>query len=639
MTAMEPQSIAAVLALGLIAALATAAPGQVPSSEGRPDGDVSAPLRSALSAGEIHRYAVLGAVARPGVYICVDDDLTLAELVGAAGGSRPHAAGSAQIIRRGHTGPRLNCSPPSTARLSPGDVVVVEAAVAVESGWVGVALVGLRPGEPVVIQVPAPAPTLDQLLAALNQKPSLVDSVRLLRTSSRRTPTSEIQLAGQLIEGDIVVFDPEAIDRSALAKAESFPPPVLIPRRERQPDVEMVIRPQQRLALDVQAPFAAEFLRMAATAAADATADGGAATGAGAQNSVSGAVENFPEEIWSLSAPRKANLDPPASQAASLPDAGLQSTPEFVADPVRERLASEGASAVASDADQHAQQDGASSQSFESFEQTLEADGQQSVGNSQHLVATSLVAAPYETSARGARGVTSENAEPERMMTPQGGIMIALAENNRHLSTATTGARSVESDVPDVALSPRVPAPSDPSTGGQSKGPAARVLPVGITVLATVLVCFAASLLWSRLGDSTGLPGKALGDGTEPSTFCAPPQRSGTLQRLINNALPIIEEPTLLPERADFHGEAVGRRRMRIDAEQNLSGPHFAAPQRAPQSVAVPEAAGTANTRPKRDVPPVDTPADEAPASSSRDAARGGLLDRVLVAMEREKRR
>src|SRR5690606_21190513 len=112
-----------------------------------------------------------------------------------------------------------------------------------------------------------------------------------------------------------------------------------------------------------------------------------------------------------------------------------------------------------------------------------------------------------------------------------------------------------------------------------------------------------------------------------------------TLNRLINNELPIIEEPTLLPDRAGFHGEAVGRRRLRIDAEQTLSGPHFAVPQQTPRPVAVPETAGTANTRPNREDSSAETPSGDAAASANRGTTQGGLLDRVLVAMEREKRR
>src|SRR5690606_9438314 len=121
--------------------------------------------------------------------------------------------------------------------------------------------------------------------------------------------------------------------------------------------------------------------------------------------------------------------------------------------------------------------------------------------------------------------------------------------------------------------------PSSPPGMDAAPGIGMRALTVGLTVLGTALICFAASLLWSRLDDSTGLPGTAAGRSSELLPIHSQTERRSTLERLINNTLPIIEEPTLLPEGTDFHGEAVGRRRLRIDAEQNLSGPHFAAPQ------------------------------------------------------------
>jgi hypothetical protein len=623
MTATEPQSIAAVLALGLIATLATAAPGQVQSPERRAGGDVSTPVEDDAPAdeigtsGELHHYAILGAVKRPGVYLCVDDDLTLAELVNAAGGTSPQAGAAAQVIRRGHTGPRLNCSPPSTARLTPGDVVAVESSAAADSGWVGVALVGLQPGEPVVVQVPAPAPTLEQLIAALNQTPALMDSVRLLRTSSRNVPPADGQ-PGQLAEGDIVVFDPPAIDRAALAEAESFPPPVLIPRRERRADVKIEIRPQQRAAINEATDADGETVLMAATAAA------------GSDAAVQ--AEQRPDEVWSLTSPPEPKLEQPASPPMAWPD------------PMANAASASKGRPPADDRDAAGQQvadDRVTDNEAVSLDRADDARADRSARNSRELVAASLVSAPPGAAGRSEPGGgPSATAEPERMSTPQGGVMISLAGIDRQRGALPTTARINEAGAANAAALPaKVPTPSDPSVPGNAPTSGARTLPLGITVLATILVCFAASLLWARLGDSTGLPGTTTGLGSEELPLHAPPERRGTLQRLINNALPIIEEPTLLPDRADFHGEAVGRRRLRLDAEQNLSGPHFAAPQKAPQPVAVPETAGTANTRPKRDASSVDTPAGDATASSNRDAAQGGLLDRVLVAMEREKRR
>jgi hypothetical protein len=597
MTATEPQSIAAVLALGLIALLATAAPAQVQPTPIRHTGGVS----QESSPRSVHHYGILGAVDRPGVYVSVHDDLTLAELVTAAGGTVPRAARTAQVIRRGHTGPRLNCSPPSTARLLSGDVVVVQDLRAAENSppkgeLVTVALVGITPDKPVVLPLLPQLASVDQLIAALHQDSTLIESARILRPSAGPSPHSEEEPPTRLLAGDIVVFDPTTIDRRALAQAESFPPPVLIPERTPRTNVEMVIRPQQ------QFPGAGETIPAAATVIVEQPA----------------AVEQSAEDVWSLSDSSDQELALPTSSPSplELPESLPAMRASEEQPPTDEEVAA-------------------------SIEQTVEADDTHSSGESRNVLATSLVAAPPEMPPRSAEsGTAAAMPEPERMAVSQGGAM--LAPRGRVQPRPDLGRAAADDNagvVQVAAVQAGVPTPSDPVRDGNSPGLGMRAVTLGITVLATALICLAASLLWSRLEDSTGLPGNVTGHSNEPLPIHSRTEDRSTLQRLINNALPIIEEPTLLPEGADFHGEAVGRRRLRIDAEQSLSGPHFAAPQRAPQSVAVPEAAGTANTRPKREAPPVDTPAGDATASSTRDAAQGGLLDRVLVAMERERRR
>ena len=78
---------------------------------------------------------------------------------------------------------------------------------------------------------------------------------------------------------------------------------------------------------------------------------------------------------------------------------------------------------------------------------------------------------------------------------------------------------------------------------------------------------------------------------------------------------------------------------IRADAQQTLTGPHFGASQQISPPGAVQATAGTANTRSEREDSPAVSTADQAVAPPQRASAQGGLLDRVLVAMEREKRR
>jgi hypothetical protein len=602
MTALEPQSTAAALALCLIAALATAVPAQLQPPQRKGHENATSVSAREPAAVELHHYGILGAVGSPGVYICVHDDLTLAELVSAAGGATPQAAGSAQVIRRGHTGPRLNCSPPSTAALAPGDVVVLEhaAAGAIEqpSSMVGVGLVGLTKAMPVVVQVPPPLTELPQLLGALHQEPALIDSVRILRTASRQFQTSGDQPPGRLIAGDIVVFNPADVDHAALAQAQAFPPPVLIPQRERVEQQRMIIQPYRPDVWVDETVTAETSIGEAVPVAATTAQEVPAKTG------------DLPEDVWPL-------MHEPAASIASNSAPPL-ALPETVSQPID--AGPEAPSAVAP--------------TFPGPEaDRIPAD--QICRETQPIVATALTGAMDRPSATGSLAHARQSREPQRMAAlPHDGTLAMASEVGGPRATAAKYVRTASS-------SGRLQqaAAANSSTFNPARGFGRRAISVGIFVLATALFCFVASLLWSRLDDSTGLTRASNGATDAALPLHAHAVHRTALDRLINNALPIIEEPTPLPERSNYFGEAVGRQRLRIDADQTLTGPHFAAAQQISQPVAVPASAGTVNTRSKREDSPAGAAASDAETSPRRQTVQGGLLDRVLVAMEREKRR
>lgn len=54
------------------------------------------------------------------------------------------------------------------------------------------------------------------------------------------------------------------------------------------------------------------------------------------------------------------------------------------------------------------------------------------------------------------------------------------------------------------------------------------------------------------------------------------PQQVNTVQALIDNRVPIIEETVETPKSLQFQGEAVGHRRLRLDRSHVLAGPHAA---------------------------------------------------------------
>ncbi|MBX3443620.1 MAG: hypothetical protein KF774_14530 [Planctomyces sp.] len=101
---------------------------------------------------------------------------------------------------------------------------------------------------------------------------------------------------------------------------------------------------------------------------------------------------------------------------------------------------------------------------------------------------------------------------------------------------------------------------------------------------------------------------------------------------LVDNRLPIIEEPLQLPERLQFYGKAVGQARLIVHAAQPLAGPHFAAPKAAEAPLAV---VATAET------PVASADANERqPVTGVTPRSKNeGLLERVLIAMDREGRR
>jgi hypothetical protein len=99
------------------------------------------------------------------------------------------------------------------------------------------------------------------------------------------------------------------------------------------------------------------------------------------------------------------------------------------------------------------------------------------------------------------------------------------------------------------------------------------------------------------------------------------------LAQLIRGELPVLDEPVVLPARVALHGKAVGQKRLVIHPPQSLAGPHFGAAAPVEEKVAA-----------ARDSKPVaSAAAPSSTARSSKDAE--GLLDRVLLAMQREGRK
>jgi hypothetical protein len=115
-------------------------------------------------------------------------------------------------------------------------------------------------------------------------------------------------------------------------------------------------------------------------------------------------------------------------------------------------------------------------------------------------------------------------------------------------------------------------------------------------------------------------------------------QARSSLDALINDELPLTEEPTQLPSRMKFYGRPAGRRKIRIDAGQQVGGPHFShspsakATERQQYETANSASPGTASDQALPNSGPVaDSGSRRARPMIHSPEQTSGLLDRVLT--------
>ena len=104
------------------------------------------------------------------------------------------------------------------------------------------------------------------------------------------------------------------------------------------------------------------------------------------------------------------------------------------------------------------------------------------------------------------------------------------------------------------------------------------------------------------------------------------------LAQLIRGELEIEDEPVVLPSRIALHGQAVGQKRLIVHPPEALAGPHFASSPAATEKARVTQSAIEDGPVRRDSETSVKTP-----VRSARDTE--GLLDRVLLAMQREGRK
>lgn len=172
---------------------------------------------------------ILGEVALPGVYTG-DGEVTLQQVVQAAGGLTPQASPSVQIVR-GERGGRsiLFYNPGGRDVLQHGDFIVVEGLRApgghVATAHPGVTWLGFMGvlSRPVVVPVKPDQAQLVTMMRALNQTPELARVVRPI-IPARATPSNNPQ--DPLPSGTILAVPTQMLVASQLPE---FPPAATIP--------------------------------------------------------------------------------------------------------------------------------------------------------------------------------------------------------------------------------------------------------------------------------------------------------------------------------------------------------------------------------------------------------------------------
>lgn len=575
-------------------------------------------------AAEQHYYGVLGAVNRPEVYVTSDRQLTLVALIAAARGLSGDASEIVSVIRNGRSGLKFRYSPESAERLLPGDVVVVnrvsrgrpsnpssqplrvaghDAVGEPTHQMRAVAFVGLVDDRPIIVSVD---PSLPQLIDSLYQPVDLIRSVRVIRADYSDAGAAFDPQTDPLINGDVIVFDPARIDRWGLARVRRHPSAI--------PIEAVSVASPERLLLATDTP---EIDDSAPSPEPPLSLD---------------APENPPTADNTETLPGRTEFQLPTIAPRSRPGLPAPALPE----PARTDVVIDGPGLPTITGPAPAEAIPNPPLPSESI--TLPTDLSEVLAAPVSMAEEQPMTDPIPLPTLAPFAPAS--AEPQ----------LAELQPARSFGPTEAAIDLVALQTDPVSSPPfQDAAPRVPVAGSHVPKPAERsdeAVLVGIGVLVVAVLCVVASLFWFRIDENSGRTGTKQ---AHESTSTPPTGGRRTLNRLIANSLPVIEEQISLPERVAFHGEAVGRRRIRIDAQHDAAGPHFSSAADAQHAPVVPAGAAMDDHggEPATGQSVRIDSAQQHPSSSVVENAphgpkpntQNGLLERVLVAMEREKRR
>ncbi len=530
---------------------------------------------------------IMGAVKNRGVYSSPDAGIPLADLVERAGGLTDGATRMAHVIRDGRAGLRVFFTPDTSETLLPGDVVVFQGGEdgqpnlsgisrrTVADGRSGadeaasvpdtvyVAFLGLLDRQPVIVTLDGRYATVPHVVHGLRQSPAVVKTVRVIRTDRRSRPARAEGLPGRLTDGDVLVFDRGSMNADALARTQATAQtrfPAVMPMTL-EPPVDSVLDDQFVAAatvfsVRVRSDSPVRVRSESQTRAADRVASAGHEPNGGVR--VKGPHSIAAPDIPTGALPTVTPASSPTVSPSESPKSSPKSSPKTLDHAVVAGRAADPGGGVAD------------------------------------LVSPFDARAGDETAARvattdtGVTDVAETAAVPFLDLAPlvEPPKLASLVNPSdpdfeKLLGKAASTHFEPAAELPlALPLASSIPAPMDPSPTAAASDERGALAAVGtptivIGVLALAAMCFAVSIAWTRIdrtAQTFAEPIQANGDETASA-----PSRRQVLERLINNDLPMIEEPAQLPDRMDYHGEELGRRRLMLDDPHELMGPHFMA--------------------------------------------------------------
>ena len=503
-------------------------------------------------------FGIVGHVVRPGVYELPSRYPTLVELVQRAGGLTKDATSQIRVVRNGANQLRAWYSPGSRFPLQRGDVVVVDSASNRGQRSSDPASNGVRNSQadrmpsrqltmvqlafvnlfdhPVVLTMSRDEATLAHIMARLGQRPDLVRTLRVIQSVTARQQQQQDgdTQATPLTSGTVLVFDPSTVDYPQLPELpRPFPTTAPEPITGRPQSIPRPVSPL------VAGPFRPYARTMQPPAGQSGNAsmpveelpapeqDGGesgfarASDGKRSADRERASESNRQDDIASDSRRQLPEEEPgririadlaPAEQPDSIsPDA---SAPE--------RLARQNPTDSASD--------------------TSSTSGREGAG----------IPAPADTGPR-----VQELAEQPHSERPE---VVDLSDAADLVGIADGATRQERADALSGRALSATASSVSPATGSAQR---TEWSVVGVYIAGAAALAIALGLLWSMARH-------------EAMAVERPVQQTERklLDALIDNKLPLSEEPLRLSSSLEFYGRPVQRKTLRVDAAHEPRPPH-----------------------------------------------------------------